>query len=225
MIYIAGISISLFISALILSKKSKSRSDIILFIWMLVLAFHLFLYHVNFTGAFYRMPHLLGIEIPLPLIHGVLLYFYLSSITNQFPKKAWIAALHLLPISMGYLYLIPYFQFSSAEKIEFFNNGFVGYQTFMHSGLLLICVSGIVYVMWCSILLHKHKRNIRNQFSDIEEVSLGWLQFLTYGLGIIWSIVIFTNNDAYIFFGVSVFVILIGFFGIQQRTIFFESCT
>jgi AraC-like DNA-binding protein len=222
-IYIAGISISLFVSALILNKKPKSRPDIILLIWMLVLAFHLFLYYINFTIPFYRIPALLGIEIPLPLIHGVLLYFYVSAITHQFPKKTWIALLHLMLISIGYLYLIPFFQSSSEEKMAFYENGFEGYTTFMNYGLLLIFLSGIVYMIWCIILLRRHKRNIRNQFSDLEEVSLDWLRFLTYGLGVIWSIVIFTNNDAYIFSGVTVFVILIGFLGVQQRTIFLST--
>lgn len=220
MIYIAGISIALFISALLLNKKNKSRSDIFLFIWMLFLAAHLFLYYINFTRFLYQMPHLLGIEIPLPLIHGVLLYFYVSAVTNQFPRRRWLAVLHVLPISIGYLYLIPFFLSSPEEKVEVFNNGFLGYEGFMTYGLILIFISGIVYVLWSSILLRKHKRNIRNQFSDIEEVNLRWLQFLTYGLGVVWSIVIFTNNDVYIFSGVTVFVVLIGFFGVQQRTIF-----
>ncbi len=223
MIYIAGISISLFAAALILYKKNKSRSDLFLFIWMLVLAFHLYLYDVNFAGTHYERPHLLGIEIPLPLIHGVLLYFYVSSITNQFPKPPWVALLHLVPISIGYLYLIPFFHSTAAQKMVLFNQGFTSYEGFMHYGLLLIFLSGIVYVIWCIILLRKHKRNIRDQFSDIQEVQLSWLQFLTYGLGAIWSIVVCTNNDVYIFSGVAIFVMLIGFFGVQQRTIFVSS--
>ncbi|MEM9341027.1 MAG: helix-turn-helix domain-containing protein [Bacteroidota bacterium] len=219
-IYIAGISISLFIAALLLNKKNKSRSDVFLTIWMLVLAFHLFLYEVNFSGSLHKMPHLLGIEIPLPLIHGVFLYGYVSSITNQFPKRPWMMFLHFLPIGVGYGYLIPFFLSSREEKVAFFEEGFGGYEAFMNVGLVLIFLSGIVYVVWCVRLLHRHKQAIQQQFSDIEEVSLSWLQFLTYGLGVIWSIVIFTNNDAYIFAGVTVFAILIGFFGVQQRTIF-----
>lgn len=220
MIYIAGISISLFVSALLLYKKDKSKPDIFLFIWMLVLAAHLYLYYINFTAPVYKMPHLLGLEIPLPLIHGVLLYFYVSAVTNQFPAKSWIAMLHLLPISIGYLYLMPLLLSAPEQKVKTYKSGFEAYQSFMDYGLLLIFISGVVYVLWCSWLLQKHKRNIQNQFSDIKGVSLSWLQFLIYGLGIIWSIVIFTNKDAYIFSGVTVFVILIGFFGVQQKTIF-----
>ncbi len=220
MIYIAGISIALFISALLLNKRGKSKADIVLLIWMLLIAFHLYLFYISFTKSIYSMPHLLGIEIPLPLIHGVFLYFYVSSVTNQFPKKKWIALLHLLPISIGYTYLIPFFQSPTEQKVEIFKNHFEAYREFLTFGLTLIFLSGIVYVIWSSILLQRHKKNIRDQFSDIEEINLRWLQFLTYGLGTIWCIVIFTNKDPYIFLGVTVFVILIGFFGVQQRTIF-----
>ena len=220
MIYIAGISIALFISASLLNKKDKPKSNVFLLVWMLLMAAHLYLFYINFTGDVYELPYLLGIDIPLPLIHGVFLYYYVSSVTNQFPKKCSIALLHLIPTIAGYIYLVPLFILPSEEKIILLKSNNIGYETFLTVGLKLIVLSGIIYVTWSSILLKKHKRNIRDQFSNIEEISLRWLQLLTYGLGVIWSIVIFTNNDSYIFLGVSVFVILIGFFGMQQRIIF-----
>jgi AraC-like DNA-binding protein len=220
MIYISGISIALFIAALLLSKKGKTKSEILLFCWMLVLAFHLFLYHINFTESPARMPQLLGIEIPLPLIHGVFLFLYVAAVTNQYHKHRWQVLLHFLPISMGYIYLFPLLLSNSERKINFYLNGFEGYRQFMQYGLILIFISGIVYVVWSIFLLYQHSKHIRNHFSNLEDVSLRWLWFLTIGMGLVWSIVIVTNNDVYIFIGVSIFVILIGFFGIQQKRIF-----
>ncbi|MEM6376951.1 MAG: helix-turn-helix domain-containing protein [Bacteroidota bacterium] len=219
MIYIAGLTIALFIAALLLNKKQKSSSDLFLFAWMLLLAGHLYLYYINFADTF-RAPVLLGLEIPLPLIHGVMLYYYVAAVTDQVPKQKWLLWLHLLPISIGYLYLIPILTSSPAQKIAFYQNDFLNYRGFMQFGLGLIFVSGVAYVIWCSFLLRRHKRNIRDQFSDIEKVTLSWLQLLIYGLGGVWTIVIFTNNDAYIFLGVTIFVILIGLFGVQQQSIF-----
>lgn len=220
MIYFSGISISLFVAALLIVKKSKSKADFFLFSWMLVLAFHLFLYYINFNEPQARMPQLLGIEIPLPLIHGVLLFMYVATVTNQFHKYFWQILLHFLPISIGYVYLFPLLVSDSENKIRIYENGFEGYQNFMRYGLILIFISGIVYVAWSALLLKKHKKNIRNHFSNLEDISLSWLRFLIFGLGLVWSIVIITNNDNYIFLAVSVFVILIGFFGVQQRTVF-----
>ncbi|WP_347921985.1 helix-turn-helix domain-containing protein [Pontimicrobium sp. SW4] len=220
MIYISGLSIALFISALLLNKKNRSKSDLFLFIWMLLMALHLYLFYVNFKGSPFKSPYLLSLPDVLPLLHGVFLYYYVSSITNQFPKRNWVAWLHLTPSIIGYMCIILFFKSSTAQRLHLYENDEISYENFMNFGLILIFLSGIIYVAWSSVLLSKHKKKIRNQFSDIEEINLKWLRLLTYGLGVVWCIVIFTNNDQYIFLGVSVFVILIGFFGVQQQTIF-----
>jgi len=220
MIFVAGISIALFISALLLVKKTKSQSDYFLLLWMLLNAIHLTFYFLVFSDEIYNYPQLIGLQFPLPLLHGVLLYFYISSVTNQFPKRRLIAFLHLIPTVVTYIYLIPFIALSSKRKIDIFENGGADYETFQSVLLYAIFLSGVFYVIWSSVLLEKHKKHILNQFSTVEEISLKWLQFLTYGLGIVWFLVIFSDNDTVIFMSVSMFVILIGFFGVQQKTIF-----
>lgn len=220
MIFIAGISIALFMSSLLLVKKDKSKSDIFLFLWMILNAIHLTFFYLLYSDTIYDYPYLLGLQFPLPLLHGVLLYYYVSSVTNQFPKKKTIALAHLIPTILTIAYLIPFIVLPSEQKIEVFKGGGKGYEVFQEVLLIGVFLSGIVYVIWSSVILQNHKKRIRNQFSAIEEISLKWLQFLTYGLGAIWSLIIFTQNDTLIFIGVSIFVILVGFFGIQQKNIF-----
>lgn len=220
MIFIAGISIALFIAALLLVKKDKSTSDVLLFLWMILNAVHIFLFYIFDTEVIYNYPYLLGLQFPLPLLQGVMLYYYVSSVTNQFPKKKTIALIHLIPTIATLVYLIPMFMLPSEQKIEIFKSGGKDYLVFQDVLLMGVFLSGIVYVIWSNLLLRNHKKRIRDQFSNIEEVNLKWLQFLTYGLGIVWSLIIIAQNDELIFIGVSVFVILIGFFGIQQKNIF-----
>lgn len=221
MIFIAGISIALFISALLLVKKDKSKSDLFLLLWMLLNVAHLGFYYLNYSGTLYDYPYLLGIQLPFPLLQGVLLYFYVSNVTNQAPKKKWHFLLHLIPAALAYFYMISFFMLPETEKVEIFKQeGGEEYATFMSIIMLAVILSGVVYVVWCSILLQKHKKNIRTQFSDIEEISLSWLQFLVYGLGVVWCLVIFTQEDSIIYQAVAVFVILVGFFGVQQKNIF-----
>ena len=212
MIYISGISIALFISALLLNKKNKSKSDTILFLWMILMAIHLSLFYINALDNQFNIPQLLGLELPMPLLHGVLLFYYVSSVTNQLPKKKLSVLFHLSPTFFSYVSLIPFFFLTSEQKIYVFMNNGEGYETINFINLMMIYLSGVFYVVWTSILLRKHKKNIRNQFSDIEDINLKWLQFLTIGLGIVWSIVIFTQNNFYIFMAISIFIILIGFF-------------
>jgi len=219
MIYIAGASIALFISALLLNKKQKSNSDVILLLWMLLLAAHLSLFYLNYFGDI--PPFLIGMHLPMPLLQAVFLYLYVASVTNQLPKRKTVTLAHLLPTLLSYLFLVPFFLLPADEKAIILENRGKGYsELFGLINLYLIFASGVVYVCWSSYLIYTHKKNIRNQFSDIEDINLKWLQLLIYGIGGIWVIVIFFNNDTYIFTGVSIFVILIGFFGVQQRDIF-----
>ena len=220
MIFISGISIAIFISALLLVKKEKSIPDLFLFLWMLLNALHLSLFYLFYTEEIYNYPHLLGIQLPFPLLQGVLLYFYVSSVTNQFPKKKWIPYLHLIPTVLAYIYMISFFSLPVEEKIAVFKSGGKGYEIFREILMNGTFLSGIVYVIWSSVLLKRHKENIHSQFSDIEEISLRWLQFLVYGLGVVWSVIIITQDDTLIYMGISLFVILIGFFGVQQKNIF-----
>ncbi len=221
MIFIAGISIALFISALLLVKKDKSKSDLFLMFWMLLNVAHLGFYYLNYSGTLFDYPQLLGIQLPFPLLQGVVLYFYVSNVTNQVPKQKWISFLHLIPALLAYLYMIPFFLRSAREKIEIFKQaGGEEYAAFMGILQISVFLSGIIYVVWCSLLLRKHKKNIRTQFSDIEEINLSWLQFLVYGLGVVWCLVIISQEDFIIYQAVAVFVILVGFFGVQQKNIF-----
>jgi AraC-like DNA-binding protein len=220
MLYVSGISISLFISALLANKRGKSKADVVLMVWMLAMAVHLILYYLNFGVDLFVVPRLLVLEIPYPLIHGPLLYLYVASMTGQLPSQKWLPFLHFIPLLLGYFYLIPILFSSPLEKMAFYKSGFLGHEGFMTFGLLLIALSGVLYILWSILLLIRHKKNIRNEFSDLENVNLSWLQFLIYGFSFVWSIVIFTNKDEYIFVGVTVFVILIGYLGLQQPTIF-----
>lgn len=220
MIYIAGITIALFISTLLLFKRNKSSSDTFLLLWMILNAAHLSLFYLLHTGDIYNYPFLLGLQFPLPLLHGVLLYYYVSAVTNQFPKNKKIALLHLLPALATLIYLIPFYFSPANYKIEVFKNDGKGYELFLGIILLSTIIVGIVYVVWTILLLRNHKKQIRDQFSDLEEIDLKWLQLLVYGLGIIWLIVIIFQNDIFIHLGQAVFVVLVGFFGIQQKNIF-----
>ncbi len=221
MLLIAGISIALFVSALLLVKKNKSKSDLFLLFWLLLNVVHLGFYYLQYVDQLFEYPSLLGIQLPFPLLQGVFLYFYVSSVTNQAPKKQWYYLLHLIPAILSYLYLISFFMLPSAEKIKIFEQGgHEDYALFMSLLVLAVFLSGIIYVIWCSILLIRHKRNIRSQFSSIEEINLSWLLFLVCGIGIIWTLVIISQNDAVIYQAIAVFVILIGFFGVQQKNIF-----
>ena len=70
MFYIAGISISFFLGFLLISKKKKTLSDKILVYWLFVIGLHLAFFYLMITKKMYDIPALLGLNLPMPLLHG-----------------------------------------------------------------------------------------------------------------------------------------------------------
>ncbi len=218
--FVAGIGIAVFIELLLISKKNKSASDRILTVWMLLVVIHLFLFYLFFTEDIFRFPFLLGLEHPLPLLHGVMLFCYVSFVTKQLPENRKVLLVHFVPAAVMYAYLVTFFALSSDQKIQVYRSHGAGYEDFMVLKSYAIACSGIVYVIWSAVLLRRHEQNIRDQFSDLEKVNLHWLKILTFGLGGIWVLVVIYAGETLVFSGVVVFVFLIGFFGVRQADIF-----
>ena len=223
MFFVAGIGIAVFIEFLLISKKNKSASDQILTVWMFVILVHLFLMYLFVTGDIYSVPHLLGIEQPLPLLHGVFLYLYVASLTKLLPNRRGLLVLHFVPAMAIYIYLAAFFVLPADQKIQVYRSQGAGHELFNALRSYAIALSGICYVTWSAVLLKKHRNAIRDQFSDLDKVNLQWLQILTFGLGGIWFLVIFFRSEILTMTGVVVFVFLIGFFGVRQADIFAPS--
>ncbi|MCI0706240.1 MAG: helix-turn-helix domain-containing protein [Ignavibacteriae bacterium] len=222
--FVAGMGVALLIELLLVSKKNKSESDNILTIWMFLILVHLFLFYISFTEDIYTLPWLLGVEQPLPLLHGVFLYFYVAILTDQAPKNRKSLLLHFMPTIAIYTYLLAtFFVLPEEQKIEIYRTQGAGFELYNTLKWYAIALSGVLYVTWSIILLKKHQQNISDRFSDVEQLNLRWLQLLTFGLGGIWFLVIFFGGDPLIFSGAVVFIFLIGFFGVRQANIFAES--
>ncbi len=222
-IFVAGIGIAVLIEVLLLFKKNKSASDRILTVWMFLIVVHLFLFYMYFTQEIYRYPYLFGTEIPLPLLQGVFLYLYVSSLTDRRPGKCIYLLFHFIPAGAMYVYLITFFTLPGEQKAFVYRNHGAGYETFDSIRSYLVWFSGIFYVGWSLILLKIHRNAIRDKFSDLDKINLRWLRILTYGLGCIWLLVILFHDDTLVFTGVVGLVFVIGFFGIRQSSIFVDA--
>ena len=228
MIFIAGGTLAFFFEFLLLGKKPKSLSDKILTFWMFIIGLHLFLYYFHFKGIDFKYPHLLGIEIPLPLIHGPLLFLYTGSLTGYFLKWKIKYLLHFLPVIIFYCYYFDFFISTGQEKIEFVKEISLKPDIFFPFVFPAIILSGFSYIFLTFLLFRRHRRNILNNLSNAnKENNLHWLRNLLIGLLVIWLVVIFDNfvldsslTDPVIYVSVSLFVAFIGFFGLRQGNIF-----
>ena len=221
MIIIAGTCISLFLCLFIIFKANKSKADILLFLWLIIIAIHLSLFYIDKNGISVQYPFLLGIIIPFPLLHGPFLFLYASELSNNKASKKINKFLHFIPFFLVYLYLSDFYVLPPEEKIYILNNNGEGFENFVLINLLLIISSGIGYITWTIRIVNQYQKTIKNQYAYLEKINLKWLKYLTYGLGIIWVIVLF-GEDHLIFTAVSIFIVIIGFFGIRQVNVFHE---
>ncbi len=99
--------------------------------------------------------------------------------------------------------------------------------------LILTALSGPFYFVLSAKLFKKFDINIFNNFSFSENIDLDWLRKLVLIFGIIWSALIFIAVIHHVFhlfsmifctdglfLSLSLFIILVGFFGLRQKAIF-----
>lgn len=216
-----GIGINLLLVLLLLSKKGKTLADRILLVLLILVCCHLSLFALGRQPITPENVHwLLGTSIPFPLLHGPMIYLYTAAMTNMLPVNRKLLILHFIPALAAVLFFLPVFLQSTDEKMTFIASGGKGYETANFFRIILLQVSGFVYVLWSLWLLRKHKQNINQEFSYEERINLNWLRYFIYSLAAIWIIIVLTKNDYYIFVGTVIFIIFLGYFGIKQVGIF-----
>ncbi len=218
MFHITGIVIAIFLALLLFTKKGKSGADLILASWLVLISLHLTCYYLLISQAYTGFPYLLGVEIPLPLIHGPFLYLYVAGLVQPGSGKPH-RAVHFIPAAIAYVLLAGFFIQPFGEKIRIYQQGGTGYETITSIIRFPIIPSGIIYVILSLVLLKKHRVNIAKRFSYSEKINLNWLVYLTAGMGVIWLSIIF-GNDISTFLMVDLFILFIGYFGIKQVGIF-----
>ena len=218
--FLFGLSIAVFLFLLTLVKRNKSNADYILAAWMGFMTLHLAFFVMDYSKVSYQHPHLLGILLPLPILHGFFLYFYtLQTTTNRFPGSK-IILMHLVPFFLLVILAIPFYLLSAEEKLEVFLNQGKGYEWYGVIQIVLFVVVGLTYSIVSILKIKKHRKQMLNAFSNTEKKTLIWLEWMSLGLGLIWLLAFFFD-DQVIFSGVVLFVLFIGIFGISQTPVFF----
>jgi len=224
-----------FFSVLLFQKKNRALYDTILILWLIYLGLFIGTY-AFFSHDLFTNFHLLSSSlISLFLLQGGFLYIYVSALVNRksiFDKKYLI---HLSPFILFnlYLFICSFFpeiaESISLKTVHLDHNPPLLFILF----LIITALSGPFYFVLSIKTLKKHDINVFNNFSFSELINLEWLRTLIYIFGIVWTALIIITIIHHIFnlfsmvfctdglfLSLSVFVILIGYFGLKQREIF-----
>lgn len=219
MLYSIGIAFTFFFAAILTGKKDKGKGDIILAIWLFFIGLHLLFYYFYITQLNFKYTFLLGLEIPMPLLHGPFLFLYVSALTNQNPGKKYFDAAHFIPFLAGHLLLLSFFLLPAKNKIGVYQAEGRPYELLMTIFLVSFIFSGILYTLLSLQKLKIHRKKIKDYFSETEQINLKWLFYLIIGLSVIWVLVVI-GDEKYVFSAVVFYVLFIGYFGIKQVGIF-----
>ncbi|PKP38368.1 MAG: AraC family transcriptional regulator [Bacteroidetes bacterium HGW-Bacteroidetes-15] len=229
---------AVFYSVLLLQKKPRAFHDNVLFFWLLYLSLLVGSYAFSSTFLFNDYPLLGSSFISLLLLHGPFLYLYISTLVAHKQGFKNIDFIHFVPffIFNCYLLVVSFFP-DISEQIRLDH-----VSSHVHPPLLFVffliitALSGPTYFLLSIRLFRQLDINIFNNFSSSENIDLDWLRKLVYIFGTIWTalIVIATIHHVFQLFSMSfctdgltlslsVFIILVGYYGLKQKEIFIDT--
>lgn len=226
---------AIFFSVLLLQKKPRALHDNILILWLVYLGLYIGVYafysHELFTHSKFLSISLLS----LLMLHGPFLYYYIITLVSDKRQISKKDLFHLVPFILFNLYILiasfsPYTtEKLNIEKLSLHNNPPFLFLFF----LILTAFSGTVYFLLTFKLFKRLDINIFNNFSNSADIDLDWLRKLVLLFGVIWTALISITILHHVFhmfsmvfctdglfLSLSVFVILIGYFGLKQKVIF-----
>ena len=176
-LYYIGISQSLFVALVMLTKKEKQVSDILLMLWLLTISFKMAVLIISAEhGEFFDNQFSIGL---IPLTFGPFLYLYTKYLMFRryfFRSKDF---LHFFPFL---IFTTLYFMFFKEELVfdgpfMFQKDGFI----FVRVIYAVAFVSSIYFYTFKTLqILRRHRKQLRDRFSYFSENNeLNWLYSLT----------------------------------------------
>lgn len=224
-----GIAQSLFAGIVIATRRPQMLADRYLSAWLFIIALEMILALVKLTWL-EHLPY----EIPflvIPLVYGPLLFLYVRTLISEQPRWNWTDLAHFAPF-MLFLGLAFLFRTSPDENIKL--------PVWAHPSRLakmiyelLVFASFTIYSIIVYVLLTRHRKAIREEFSfSSGKITLTWLlfvsitvyasyllTFLSAGIQML-SIHLPFDPKIFSFTGLTLFSFAFSFYGHRQARIF-----
>ena len=228
-----------FLAAVLASRHRNAVPNRLLAGLMLVFSLDLAMAAYHASAVSVRVPTLIGLDLPIALLYGPLLYLYVRTLTSERPALRRADLWHLVPFALVTLFLVPFFLRSGAEKLVLMQDPSGSLQTRALAVLSPFkLIHGCVYLALVVRRLQRHRRRVLDGGSEAERVMLGWLRTLTAGVvGLLAiSVVLYVVGargraavvgmdptgiyDDLTLLGVTVFVYAFGYVGLRHPSLF-----
>lgn len=233
---IYGIFMSLLLTALLLTKRGRNDADTLLSIYLTVSAVSLALAYLEILNRErgYNFPFLINSSVPFILLLGPALWLYVKRLVTRDFRYKRVHLFLLVPFIFAFVLL--FLNSYSAEdtiKIASDRNESFLQEPLFFTIASMIAISNIGYTGWGLSLIATHRKRIKGYFSHTEKIDLRWLKFLLIwalicysGISLLYIIDSFVDIFSYNLLQsigytiASIFVIVLGFYGLRQGELF-----
>jgi len=216
-----------FFTIILLNRKPAFRANKILAIWLAIVGLHLIINYAEATGYYRQAPQLIGVSSSFILLYGPLLFLYVNDFVGKSRKYD---ILHFVPFLVYNLSLANFYLISDYnQKIQLISD----YHVLVV--VLSVLKSSIIigYTILSLVLIQRRGYDIKNYYSNTQEVDLRWLRFLILSI-IFLLIFVFvarlldfwdlyaagTNFEIIAFVGLSIWIFLLGYYGLKKVPVF-----
>ncbi|RLA75562.1 MAG: hypothetical protein DRG11_01175 [Epsilonproteobacteria bacterium] len=169
------------------NTTNNEKSNYILSAIIVLFTIYILIKFLHRTDFVLDYPYFLQTYKPIAFLIWPLFYFYVKSMTNPLFEFKQKEIIHIVPFVVYTLFLLPFFNSSSFEKILHLSPSIPLHYTI---AIVFQTILLIIYVSLSYRLLIKHKRYIKNNFSDIKTKKLNWLKNLLILFAFVWTLAI-----------------------------------
>ena len=238
-LFLLGAVQGVFLAAVLSGRKHNALANRLLAALMLVFSLDLAAAVYHASGFYQQVPHFIGIDYPLAFLYGPLLLLYVTVLSTSAGRLKRSDGWHFVPFLLLVLYLVPFYAQSGAYKLTFLSEsgsqhlqaqvmGWINHAKLIH---------GLGYVGFTFALLKKHRVRIKDTFTAIDRINLGWLRNLLVGIVLLagFTAVLYVLSlqrpapvlgldpgalyDDFTLLGLTVFVYAIGYMGLRQPAV------
>lgn len=234
----SGISIGVFLLALMVSKRNKLQADRYLILYLVFFVTSQIFFLAESYGFFTTGPWMLLGRVSY-LLGAPLFFYYLYTLTKGSRPSTLLVILTLLPAA-GYVLMFTYYYVLGFDNSMVIKDGLLYIDNklsfFWTLFVILFVLSDPFYITWFYFLFRDYKKRMHRSLSSTDHVNLNWLTILFYCWAIsaliLFPISAFSIGHSWIslnalqgllqLFNVA-FIFVAGYYGFRQASVFTDN--
>jgi AraC-like DNA-binding protein len=235
-LFLLGAAQAFFFGFLLLGKGKDRLSTKLLLLFFCIMGLVLIDHFLFQKGVIFDYPHLIGLTYPLPIILGPVLFFYTKSLINEDNTIVFHDfLLHAIPyLSITLFFIYDFYFLSSQDKLIYYERETQGETSIVvYIAEFFINFSIPVYSILSLFLLKKHLNQIKQNFSNIQNIDLHWLKivlmcmifisFISVLMGLLsdyFNFISYQYGDNLTYITLTIIIYFLGYYGIKQKPVF-----